>query len=221
MLGSTFEQAVVYATIIHGDQTRKQPDTAVGPRVPYMAHLLGVASLVLEDRGGEEEAVAALLHDAVEDRGGMARLTDIRLRFGERVADIVEGCSDAAPEAGKKKAEWLPRKQAYVRQLHHLDPRIERAVLRVSMADKLYNLRATVRDARNAEDRDAFWSIFETKAAGQVWYYQELTTLYGEACPDSILLSELEGLVKELGTLVSDEDRALAAEYARMYARAA
>ena len=202
MLGRRFEEATVYATIIHGDQTRKRPDTATGPAVPYVAHLFGVASLVLEDGGGEDEAIAALLHDAVEDRGGLPRLADIRGRFGDRVADIVKACSDAAPEPGKKKADWWDRKRDYIRELDQLDSDIARAVLRVSMADKLYNLRATVRDARRAEDKNVFWALFKTGAAGQLWYYQTLTEVYRRRCPDSVQLPELEELVVELTDLV-------------------
>jgi HD domain len=146
MLGRRFDEAVSYASIVHGDHIRKS--TGTGPAVPYMAHLLGVAALVLEDGGGEDEATAAMLHDAVEDRGGAARLEDIRRRFGERVAAIVRGCSDAIREPGVEKEDWWVRKCAHLEHLAHADGDIAGPLLRVSMADKLSNLRATVRDAR-------------------------------------------------------------------------
>ncbi len=118
--------------------------------VPYMAHLLGVAALVLEDGGDEDEAIAAMLHDAVEDRGGVPRLQDIRRRFGERVAEIVRGCSDAIREPGDAKADWWLRKCDHLDHLAHADGDLAAPLLRVSMADKLSNLRATVRDAGSA-----------------------------------------------------------------------
>ena len=102
MLGRRFDEAVAYASIVHADHVRKGSGKA-GPPVPYIAHLLGVAALVLEDGGGEDEAIAALLHDSVEDRGGQPRLDDIRHRFGDRVASIVRAASDAVPERGRPK----------------------------------------------------------------------------------------------------------------------
>jgi (p)ppGpp synthase/HD superfamily hydrolase len=182
--------------------------SAPAPQTPepntrtYLAHLLGVASLVLEDGGDEEEAVAALLHDAVEDRGGVPRLEDIRLRFGDRVARIVNGCSDAAPERGKQKADWWTRKADYLRHLDQVDPDISEAVLRVSMADKLYNLRATVRDARPAQGRDEFWGLFKTGASGQLCYYRALCDIYQEKRPRSVLLPELQELVSQIAELM-------------------
>jgi HD domain len=222
VLGQRFEEAAAYAVTVHGGQTRKRLDTASGPAVPYVAHLFGVTSLVLEDGGDEDEAIAALLHDAVEDQGGLTRLADISSRFGERVAAIVKACSDATPEQGAKKDGWWERKTAYMRHLDHLDRAIERAVLRVSMADKLYNLQATVRDARVANDRgvndrNAFWMLFKTGAGGQLWYCRRLAAIYRQRCPESVLLPELEELLRDLEPLVSDEDRQNAAEYAATY----
>jgi (p)ppGpp synthase/HD superfamily hydrolase len=186
---------------------------------PYMAHLLGVASLVLEDGGDKDEVVAAVLHDAVEDRGGRPRLDDIRARFGARIAGIVESCSDAVMEPGEEKGEWFPRKVAYIRRLRCIDNGDETAVLRVTMADKLYNLRATVRDARPEETRDAFWrQVFtNTGAAGQLWYYRALRDVYQERRAGSILFSELHSLVDQLDALVPEGAREKAAEYAQTY----
>ena len=142
MIGPRFDEAVAYASVLHGEHVRKGTGG-----VPYIAHLLGVAGLVLEDGGGEDEAIAAILHDAVEDQGGAARLEDIRRRFGERVAEIVRGCSDAIREPGAEKADWWLRKCTHLDHLAHAEGDLAEPLLRVSMADKLSNLRATVRDA--------------------------------------------------------------------------
>ena len=134
-LSNRFEEAFSYATRLHAGQYRK--DTTV----PYVAHLLGVASLVLEGGGDEDQAIAALLHDAVEDQGGKATLEEIRRRFGETVAAIVEGCTDAMTIP---KPPWRERKEAYIVHL-----RTASAPQRlVSAADKLHNARAILADYR-------------------------------------------------------------------------
>jgi (p)ppGpp synthase/HD superfamily hydrolase len=206
MLGRRFDEAVAYASILHGDHVRKGSSG-----VPYMAHLLGVAALVLEDGGGEDEAIAAMLHDAVEDRGGVARLEDIRRRFGEPVAEIVRGCSDAIREPGAEKDGWWVRKCAHLEHLAHADGDLAGPLLRVSMADKLSNLRATVRDAgaRGA----GFWSVFHQGAASQLWYYGRMIDIFRARCPQSSMLPELEQLLAQLGELLPDEDRRLAERY--------
>jgi (p)ppGpp synthase/HD superfamily hydrolase len=135
-LGELFAKALTYAFEAHRTQIRK------GTGTPYIAHLLGVAALVIEDGGDEEQAVAALLHDAVEDQGGRARLEDIRANFGLAVAAIVEACSDS--DVVGPKPPWRERKEKYLEHLETAPP----AVLRVSAADKLYNARAIVADYR-------------------------------------------------------------------------
>src|SRR5947209_18837865 len=112
-LTDRFDRALLYATHIHGGQTRK------GTAIPYMAHLMAVAATVLEYGGAEDEAIAALLHDAVEDQGGEPRLADIRNRFGARVAEIVRACSDSVTDtsAGEPKEDWHLRKVRYVAHL--------------------------------------------------------------------------------------------------------
>jgi hypothetical protein len=206
VLGPRFDEAISYAAIVHGDHVRKG-----GSGVPYMAHLLGVAALVLEDGGGEEEAVAALLHDAVEDRGGRRRLEDIRRRFGARVADIVEGCSDAVPEPNTPKDDWWDRKCAHLDHLTHVDGDLGQQLLRVSMADKLSNLRATVRDA--AGGGAGFWGMFEHGAASQLWYYGRMIDVFRARCPESSMLPELELLLTQLGALLPAVDREQAARH--------
>lgn len=208
MLTRAFEEAVTYAAIVHADQPRKRVDDASGGApVPYLAHLLAVASLVLEDGGTEEEGIAALLHDAVEDRGGQPRLADIRTRFGPRVADIVLGCSDATPSDGEAKPDWWARKAAYVAHLDRLDDSLATSIFRVSMADKLHNLRATVRDARSADPSDMFWGIFKTGALGQYWYYGALLRVYRRRDQDGVLLPDLESAYRELATVIPEGDR--------------
>jgi (p)ppGpp synthase/HD superfamily hydrolase len=205
VLSARFEDAVSYAAQAHADQVRK------GSGVPYVAHLLGVAALVLEDRGGEDEAIAALLHDAVEDQGGPTRLEDIRGRFGERVAQIVEGCSDSIREEGEPKADWWERKCAHLDHLAHVDGDLAAPLLRVSMADKLSNLRATVRDA--GLDGDGFWKVFKHGAASQLWYYGRMNDIFRARCPGSTMLPELEALLAQLAEVVPEADRALAERY--------
>ena len=126
ILTDRFDRAFAFARHLHRDQFRK------GTAIPYTAHLLAVAALVLEDGGDEDQAVAALLHDAVEDHGGLGRLEEIRQLFGERVAEIVEGCSDSFTIP---KPPWRERKERYIEHLRHADA----GVRRVSLADKLHN----------------------------------------------------------------------------------
>ena len=205
MIGPRFDEAVAYASVLHGDHVRKG-----SAGVPYIAHLLGVAALVLEDGGGEDEAIAAMLHDAVEDRGGAARLEDIRRRFGEPVAEIVLGCSDAIREPGAQKADWWPRKCAHLEHLAHTEGDLAEPLLRVTMADKLSNLRATVSDAGvgGAE----FWAVFRQGAASQVWYYGRMIEIFRVRRRQSSMLPELEHLLGQLDGWCRSE-RALAERY--------
>jgi (p)ppGpp synthase/HD superfamily hydrolase len=206
MLGERFKQAMAYALDVHADHLRKSSSEDGGRPVPYVAHLLGVTSIVLEDHGNEDEAIAAMLHDAVEDRGGLERLNDIRDRFGPTVAEIVEGCSDVIPEPGAPKPPWLPRKTAYIRHLREFDGQTAGSIARVSMADKLYNLRATVSDAQTAADPAQFWGLFRTGAAGQLAYYRALVTVYRERGTQSPILRELERLIDELEELMTEDE---------------
>lgn len=136
ILSDRFVRAVDYAMVIHATQVRK------GTTVPYMAHLLGVASLVLEANGDEDLAIAGLLHDAVEDCGGLPRLDDVRQRFGDRVAAVVLGCSDATGAESKKQQDYWERKRSYLDHLRDAEP----DVLLVSLADKVHNARSIVTD---------------------------------------------------------------------------
>ena len=157
MLTDRFERAVLYVIELHRSQLRK------GTSIPYVTHLFAVCSLVVEDGGREDEAIAALLHDGPEDQGGVPVLDEIRLRFGGDVADIVEGLSDAMPLPGEAKAPWRERKEAYLR---HLDE-ASTAVLRVSLADKLHNARSILVDLR--ADGEDVWKRFNAPRAEQGW----------------------------------------------------
>lgn len=167
-LGRRFEEALLYAVHAHGGQVRK------GTETPYIGHLLGVCALTLELGGGEDEAVAALLHDAAEDAGGRARLEDIRARFGEDVATTVEQCTDSFETP---KPPWRERKAAYVAHLEEASP----AALRVGLADKIYNARSVLRDYRQVGE--ALWSRFNAGRDDVLWYYRALADAYLRLVP--------------------------------------
>ncbi len=187
LLSTRFEEALVYATTLHARQMRKGTD------VPYIAHLLGVTALVLEDGGDEDEAIGALLHDAVEDQGGMRTLQEIRSRFGERVADIVLGCSDSFTTP---KPPWRERKEAYIAHLWNASPEVRR----VSLADKLYNARAILSSYRQIGEKT--WERFTGRRDGSLWYYRSLLHVYQET-GDSPMVGELARVLDELTHLVA------------------
>jgi (p)ppGpp synthase/HD superfamily hydrolase len=181
-LGIRLQRAFQYAAEKHAGQTRKQ--TAV----PYLSHLMAVASLVLEAGGDEDMAIAALLHDVVEDCGGMPRLREVRKQFGPRVAKIVEGCTDSFAEP---KAEWMERKTNYLREVKHADGETRL----VSAADKLHNVRTILADYRR--DGESVWKRFSGKKEGTLWYYRALSDEYQRRSPNRIT-RELEIAVGEL-----------------------
>ena len=188
-LGARFERALVFATQKHAGQHRK------GTTVPYVAHLLGVASLVLEAGGDQDLAIAALLHDVVEDCGGAPMLKEIRRRFGKRVAYVVEGCTDSDLTP---KPPWLERKKAYIAHLRTADSDTRL----VSAADKLYNVRSIV--AAYREIGEKVWERFLGKRDGTLWYYRALLDEFKrkQATP---LIRELERAVIELEAVVGSD----------------
>jgi GTP pyrophosphokinase len=157
ILSNRFCDAFVFASVVHASQVRK------GTNIPYVAHLMGVASLVLEHGADEDTAIAALLHDAAEDRGGRAMLAQIRARFGPDVEKIVEGCTDTFEE---KKPDWCKRKADYIAHLHNSD---NHGTFVVSAADKLHNARAILHDLRNI-GADVF-KRFNASPEQSGWYY--------------------------------------------------
>jgi (p)ppGpp synthase/HD superfamily hydrolase len=187
-LSLRFEDAFKYAFELHVRQTRKGGD------VPYISHLLGVTALVLEDGGDEDEAIAALLHDAVEDQGGKETRKEIHRRFGDRVARIVDGCTDADETP---KPPWRDRKLRYVEHIRHATPEVRR----VSLADKLHNARTILRDFRRYGNE--VWDRFTGGKEGTLWYYRALVLSYREG-DGSYLLEELERVVSELQQLATD-----------------
>lgn len=179
-LTSRFDDAFTYAHGLHGDQVRK------GNHAPYIGHLMGVASIVLDDGGSEDEAIGALLHDAAEDQGGRPRLEEIRAKFGDAVARIVEDCTDSWETP---KAPWIERKRAYAEHAHSLGA----SSLRVAAADKVHNAYAILRDLRNTGD--AVWARFNAPADDVVAYYESLVRAFKHA-GGGRLVDELERIVR-------------------------
>lgn len=182
-LTERFDNALQFAHGVHRSQPRK--DTTI----PYVSHLLSVAGLVLESGGDEDLAIAALLHDAVEDAEDMSgeEMSDrIRAKFGDRVADIVDGCSDAKSSPGGSKPPWRSRKEAYLEHLRSAP----HDVLRVSIADKVHNARSIATD----QDRfgEELWKRFSSTSEESRWYYTSLRDIYKERISDSYLIKELD-----------------------------
>jgi (p)ppGpp synthase/HD superfamily hydrolase len=184
-------EAVRYAAEQHADQTRKGGD------VPYLSHLLAVASLVLEDGGDEDQVIAGLLHDVAEDQGGEQRLTEVRALFGERVERIVRACSDSLVEDPDAKEDWQLRKERAIGALADAPE----FALTVVAADKLHNLRSTALDLDLRGDD--VWTIFRTGREGFLWYNEQLHDLLKRRIPASRSVAaldlELAGLSAKLG----------------------
>ena len=159
VLTEKYSEAVLYASILHRGQTRKGNDIA------YVSHLLGVSSLVLEARGDEDQAIAALLHDAAEDQGGRPTLDVIKGKFGSRVSGIVKACSDSLAENPDEKASWLVRKTEHIAKLAIADD----DVIIVAMADKVHNARAIVSDLSIHGSKT--WQKFNASREQILWYY--------------------------------------------------
>jgi len=162
-LGPRFHQALAFSFELHGKQVRKGTD------IPYVSHLLAVASLVLEHGGNEDEAIAALLHDAAEDQGGERTLAEIEARFGAHVSVLVRELSDSIPKQGSEgaeKAPWRQRKEGYLERLATASP----SARLISAADKLHNCRSTVADLRR--DGACVWERFNTSKEEHLWFYR-------------------------------------------------
>jgi (p)ppGpp synthase/HD superfamily hydrolase len=187
-LTERFEEALGFAARLHAEQKRK------GTEIPYVAHLLAVASIALEHGADEDEAIAALLHDAVEDQGGAETREEIRRRFGDRVAEIVDGCSDTDVSP---KPPWRVRKEAYVAHVRSAPP----SVRLVSMSDKLHNARSILSDYRACGE--LLWGRFSATREETLWYYRSLVDAYRAAGPSS--------LADELDLVVTELERAVAA----------
>lgn len=182
LLSTRFEEALIFASRLHAKQTRKNSS------IPYIAHLLGVTALVLEAGGNEDEAIAALLHDAVEDQGGRKTLFKIRNQFGEAVASIVEHCTDAFTSP---KPPWQQRKETYIANIPNTPPEARR----VSVADKLHNARTILRDLQTHGENT--WAKFNGGKTGTLWYYRAIADAY-KTLDDSYLIRELDRVVSQI-----------------------
>lgn len=184
-LSAKFEEALIYATRVHGAQLRKKT------QVPYIGHLLGVAAIAMEYGADETETIGALLHDAVEDGGGAERQREIEKRFGKEVGRIVAGCTDTDQTP---KPPWREGKEKYIAHLATASA----ATRLVSASDKLHNCRAIVHNFR--EVGDEVWTRFKAGKEGCLWYYRALVTAF-RAHGESELINELDRVVTEMETL--------------------
>lgn len=188
-LTTRFQDALQYTAQLHKNQLRK------GSGVPYLAHLLSVTALVLEDGGDEDQAIAALLHDAVEDQGGLKTLEEIRRRYGDRVASIVDGCTDSYTTP---KLPWRERKESYLERLRQADSDIRR----VSLADKLHNAYSLLKDLR--VHGSTTWHRFKGGKTGTLWYFNNLLYIFRE--------SGNSPMIEEFSSVISDIEKAVEKE---------
>lgn len=184
-LSARFEEALVMASTVHRDQTRK------GSGVPYVAHLLGVASLVLEEGGSEDMAIAALLHDAAEDQGGEKTLAQISARFGSDVARWVRQASDTLV---LPKPEWEMRKRQH---LAHI-PAADREAQLIMLADKVHNARSILAD--HARVGSEVWDRFSVPRERTVWYYEALLEVFSRGL-SPVLYDTLSDCVRRMKEL--------------------
>ena len=185
ILTDRFREALDYAYRLHENQNRK------GTQIPYFAHLIGVTSLVLEDGGGEDEAIAAMLHDAVEDQGGLDTLSTIEDRFGERVAFIVASLTDTYESP---KPDWRVRKESYISHLSKAPTEVRR----VSLADKLHNARSILLSLQVEGEKT--WFRFNGGKDGTLWYYDTLVEIFSTT-GDDLMTDELSRVVSEIKKL--------------------
>ena len=186
-LSPKFEEALVYATRVHGGQLRKKT------KIPYIGHLLGVTAIAMEYGASETEAIAALLHDAVEDCGGPERQREIEAKFGKEVGEIVAGCTDTDETP---KPPWRERKEKYIAHLQTASA----STRLVSASDKLHNAQAIVHNLR--EDGAEVWARFKGGKEGTLWYYRSLVTAFREH-GESALIDELDRVVTEMARLAA------------------
>jgi len=184
-----FDAALVYAHQLHAHQRRK------GTIIPYVGHLLAVTAIVIENGGTADEVIAALLHDAVEDAGGAQTREEIRQRFGENVATIVDGLTDTDQTP---KPPWRKRKEDYIAHLGHAAS----SVLLVSLADKIHNSQSILRDVRN--EGDSVWKRFTGGRDGSLWYYRSLVEAFREREQFVSMVDELDRTVTELEQLATE-----------------
>ena len=194
-----FVDALEVAAVMFATTRRKKT------KIPYVAHLLGVCAIVLEHGGTEDEAIAALLHDTLEDITPTKKARKTVRAFGDDVYAIVKGCSDGTPDKKGKKAPWRERKEAYIAAIEH-EPR---SVLLVSAADKLHNARAIVADLRATGDRA--WKRFNAPKDDILWYYGALVDAFmANPAHDVALVDELDRTVQQMRRLADEAGLAAA-----------
>lgn len=186
-LTDRFTQALRLACELHRTQSRK------GTQIPYVAHLLAVASIALEHGASEDEAIAAVLHDAVEDQGGATTARAIEQEFGQTVAQIVQACSDTDVVP---KPPWRERKERYIAHVRDASP----STRLVSASDKLHNARSILADYRAIGE--PLWDRFNGGKAGTLWYYRALVDAFAHH-GRSRLVDELDRVVSELEALAA------------------
>jgi (p)ppGpp synthase/HD superfamily hydrolase len=191
-LSEEFDAALLYASDMHRDQIRK------GSGAPYLLHLLQVAGLALEHGADEQVAIAALLHDVVEDCG-KETIDVIQEEFGERVLAIVLGCSDTTDKVAETRS-WRERKETY---LAHLREAASADVLLVSCCDKLHNSRSILSDLK--EQGESIWDIFKGGRDGTLWYYRALVDAYRQVDAPPRLVRELDEVVSEIERLAGNK----------------
>lgn len=194
LLTARFDEALRFASEVHRHQNRK------GGEIPYIAHLLAVTAFVLENGGDEDTAIAALLHDTVEDQGGLPMLERVRAAFGPRVASIVMEVSD---NEGDPKPPWKMRKQDFINAIPRLSPEARL----IALSDKLHNVRSTIDEFRRVGD--VVWTRFHGRRDGTLWYYREvlraLRSVNGtQQVTIEPLLQELTRAINELFTLAGE-----------------
>lgn len=187
-LTERFHKALAYATELHRNQTRKSTT------ITYISHPIGVASLVLEANGDEDQAIAALLHDIPEDCGGEPRLKEILEMFGPRVEKIVRGCSDSLVEDPEEKAEWKVRKEVHINHLHDADLDI----LTVTAADKAHNARSIATDLQN--EGPTLWERFNADRNEIIWYYESVFEVLESKEVSRSLLTPLSNAIEVMKT---------------------
>jgi (p)ppGpp synthase/HD superfamily hydrolase len=192
LLSERFLEAFTMAYRLHNQQTRK------GSNTPYVSHLMAVSALVLENGGNENQAIAALLHDAVEDQGGWDTLREIKDKFGDEVADLVDGCTDAYTHP---KPPWKERKVSYLEKLRSAPD----SVVLISLSDKVHNARSILHDLQRVGD--SVWEKFSGGKTGTLWYYQSLANIFDSA-PYPVLTQDFRYLVEEIITLANLQDNA-------------
>jgi (p)ppGpp synthase/HD superfamily hydrolase len=191
LLTARFDEALAFTSQVHRLQARK------GGAIPYLAHLLAVTALVLEYGGDEDTAIAALLHDTVEDQGGLPMLERVRAAFGSRIAAIVMEVSD---NEGDPKPPWKKRKQDFIDSIPRLSPEARL----IALADKLHNVRSTIAEFRRVGD--GVWAHFHGRRDGTLWYYREVLSALKKnpQVTNEPLLEELTRDIKELFTLAGE-----------------